>query len=391
MTIVTRLFPALAVLCTLAASATAIASQGRYLTWVDDQGRVHNTFVDNAYGEQQRQAARRINLSDQARLNDDSAARWPGSKSSNESKRRYYTWVDGGGNLQNSFYAGDQQLPGRADQLLPNGERAGEYIDADVLEGRGYTRPEQGSPYYTWVDEQGRMRNSTVAPAGRQADAAAGQPIAFTEGRQVEFSGKKALLPGLDGQPTSAMQALLAGSKGADDGGLYQSLLDQCCGQLAEDAFTELSADESRYEELNRFSPSFDFPMGRSYYAALKLPRSQRTYGLRVRSFANKQVVYPSLLFLDEAKRPTRLVSDAVYQLHGETWYRYAFIEGTVPVKAAEGERYVLLLTTDEDRNLNTLDNKPFKRPLQKLAVDEAGMQNHAHSDEGGFELAVVK
>ncbi|AYC32697.1 transcriptional regulator [Pseudomonas cavernae] len=376
-------------LCTLAASGAG-ASQGRYLTWVDEQGRVHNTFVDGHYGEQQRQAARRISLSDQARLNDDEAARWPGSASSGESKRRYYTWVDASGNLQNSFYAGDQQLARQADQLLPNGERSGEYIDADVLEGRGFARPEHSKQYYTWVDEQGRMRNSTLPPAGRQAVASSGQPIQFSEGRQIEFSSKAAVLPALDGQPTAAMQALLAGSKSTGDG-LYQSLLAQCCGQLAEDAFSELSADEPRYEELNRFSPSFDFPMGRSYYAAVKLPRSQRTYGLRVRSFANKQVVYPSLLFLDEAKRPTRLVSDAVYQLHGETWYRYAFIEGTVPVKAAEGERYVLLLTTDEDRHLQTLDNKPFKRPLQELAVDTAGMQAHAHSDEGGFELAIVR
>lgn len=131
--------------------------------------------------------------------------------------------------------------------------------------------------------------------------------------------------------------------------------------------------------------------MGRSYYAALKLPTSRQSYGLRVRSFANRQVVYPSLLFLDEAKRPTRLVSDAVYQLHPETWYRYAYIEGTVQVRAERGERYVLLITTDEDRSLQTLDNKPFKRPLQDLAVDAAGMQRHAHADEGAFELAIVR
>ncbi len=49
------------------------------------------------------------------------------------------------------------------------------------------------------------------------------------------------------------------------------------------------------------------------------------------------------------------------------------------------------MLTTDEDRSLQTLDNKPFKRPLQALALDEAGMQSHAHSDEGAFELAIVR
>ncbi len=381
----------LLLLLSLTYVATAAAGNGRYLTWVDDQGRVHNTFVDGHYAEQQRQAARRIELSDQARLNDAAGSRWPGSQNSGESKRRYFTWVDASGNLQNGFYAGSQQQSGGSEVLLATGERSSDYISSEVLEGRGYARSDQDGQYFTWVDEQGRMRNSRVPAAGQgEALKAPTRPIGFSEGRQVEFASKPALLPGLDGQPTAALQALLEGSE-VTAPGAYQELLERCCGQLAEDAFADLSADEPRYEELNRFSPSLDFPMGRSYYAALRLPRSQQTYGLRIRSFANKQVVYPSLLFLDEAKRPTRLVSDAVYQLHAETWYRYAFIEGTVPVKAAAGERYVLLLTTDEDRSLQTLDNKPFKRPLQALAVDEEGMQAHAHGDQGAFELAVVR
>lgn len=378
----------LLLLCSLLVLPAA-HGQGRYLTWVDDQGRVHNTFVDSQYSELQRQAARRASLAERIRLNQGQGAQWPGTATTGEVKRRYFTWVDANGNLQNSFYAGDSELlSGRPDQLLPNGERFSDYIDADALEGRGYVRPGQDERYYTWVDEQGRMRNSPVLPAAKRSGGS--QPIRFTEGRQIEFASRQPLLPALDGQPTEAMQALLAGSSPKGDG-LYQELVNLCCAQLADSDFTELSADEPRYEELNRFSPSLDFPMGRSYYAALKLPRSHLTYGLRVRSFANKGLVYPSLLFLDEHKRPTRLVSDAVYQLHPETWYRYAFIEGTVPVHAEAGERYVLLITTNEDRSLKTLDNKPFKRPLQALELDAAGMQAHAHSDEGGFELAVVR
>ncbi|AOE84926.1 MalM family protein [Pseudomonas sp. TCU-HL1] len=382
--------PILFIALTLA--CTTQASSGRYLTWIDEQGRVHNTFVDTRYSEQQRQAAKRIAQSDQARLKDGDGTLWPGGATAGESKRRYFTWVDASGNLQNSFYAAGQVESGQRNFTLPNGQRSEEYIDSDVLEGRGYSRPEQGVAYFTWVDEQGRTHNSPAPARGRDEgrDAERPGPIAYTEAREMEFQRKAAGLPALDGQPTAAMKALLAGSE-AQGEALYQSLVDRCCGQLPDEAFTEVSTAEPRYEELNNLSPSFDFPMGRSYYSALKLPRSQHSYGLRIRSFANRQVVYPSLLFLDEAKRPTRLVSDAVYQLHGETWYRYAFIEGTVQVRANQGERYVLLLTTDEDRSLQTLDNKPFKRPMQNLALSESGMQVHEHGDQGSFELAIVK
>lgn len=367
------------------------SASSRYLTWVDDLGRVHNTFVDSRFAEQQQQAQRRAAKGDRARLGDDGA--WPGSApSTGESKRRYFTWVDGSGQLQTSFYAGAQlaDASGR-DQVLASGERAGDYIDSAVLEGRGFARDSYDSPYYTWVDEQGRMHNSPVPARSVEGQSGAGaSTVRYSEGRQVEFERSKPSLPMLDGQPTAAMQALLEGSQARGES-LYGELSTRCCGQMRDSDFSVLSAQEPRYEELDRFSPSFEFPMGRSYYAALKLPASRQSYGLRVRSFANRQVVYPSLLFLDEAKRPTRLVSDAVYQLHPETWYRYAFIEGTVQVRAERGERYVLLITTDEDRSLQTLDNKPFKRPLQALAVDEAGMQRHAHADEGAFELAIVR
>ena len=60
-------------------------------------------------------------------------------------------------------------------------------------------------------------------------------------------------------------------------------------------------------------------------------------------------------------------------------------------VKAGAGERYVLLLTTNEDRSLHTLDNQPFKLPLQALPLNEAGMQSHVHGDRGAFQLAVVR
>jgi hypothetical protein len=375
------------------ATLDAQASNARYLTWVDDQGRVHNTFVDSDYGAQQRSAARQINQRDQARIADQTRSNWPGAAAGAEAKRRYFTWVDAGGTMQSSFYAGAQQLDGQKDLSLPNGQHSSDYIDAEAFEDKGFVRSENGNPYYTWTDEQGRVHNSPIS-AEQRADGlrrgAQASAIKYTEGHQVEFTKRPAELPGLDGQITPAMQALLAGTQ-EKTAGLYQSLQDNCCVQLPDSAFSELSADEPRYRELNKLSPSFDFPMGRSYYSAVKLPSSQHTYGLRVRSFANKQVVYPSLLFLDASKHPTRLVSDAVYQLHAETWYSYAFIEGTVPVNAVAGERYVLLLTTSEDRAVQTLDNKPFKRPLQDLALDEGGMQVHQHADVGGFELAVVR
>lgn len=377
----------LLITCVLLGSADLLAGS-RYLTWVDEQGRVHNTALNEAFTAQQSRAAQQALLSDQARLNH--AGTTLLRQASNESKRRYFTWLDSSGVLQNSFYANRPLLEGGSEVVLATGESSSDYIDADVLEGRGYQREGDEGQYYTWVDEQGRMRNSRLNPRSSAKSDISTVAVEYTDGRQIKFAKTPILLPRLDGQRTAAMNDLLAASSDPEKG-LYSELMDSCCTQMVEEDFTQLSTDEPRFEELNRFSPSFDFPMGRSYYAAIKLPTVKQSYGLRVRSFANKHVVYPSLLFLDAQKRPTRLVSDAVYQLHAETWYRFAFIEGVVKVLPAPNESYVLVLTTDEDKGLKTFDNQPFNRPLQKAVVDEGGIQVHAHSGVGSFELAVVR
>ena len=67
---------------TLLAVLDVQAANGRYLTWVDDHGRVHNTFVDSSYGSQQRAATQRINQADQARLTDGTRSTWPGARHS---------------------------------------------------------------------------------------------------------------------------------------------------------------------------------------------------------------------------------------------------------------------------------------------------------------------
>lgn len=70
----------------LLGSPAGWASGGRYLTWVDDNGGVHNTFVDGRFEQQQRQARQRVGQSDQARVlnNADNATQWPGNKSGGE-------------------------------------------------------------------------------------------------------------------------------------------------------------------------------------------------------------------------------------------------------------------------------------------------------------------
>lgn len=353
------------------------AGPGRYLTWLDDQGQVHNTFirpgdipVADVIAEPGRQ---------------DGEGWTNGAVGAGEAKRRYFTWVDASGALQSSFHVAAPTA--EAAQVSGVDPLDDDYVDSEWLEERNFQTEDRAAAYFTWVDDQGRVRNS---PAGQSSEPVrpSAVPVEYSEGRQVEFARPSPLLPALDGQSAPAWQAALNSPEMTAQ---HRELLERCCEQLAESDFIELSAQEPRYEEFNRFSPRLKLAHLNSRYVAVKLPRSAQRYGLRVRSFANRQLVYPSLLFLDESRRPTRLVSEAVSTLHPESWHRYAFLEGVVPVFGGHGERYVLLLTTEEDRARLTLDNRPYKRPLQSLELDNAGLQVHQHAEDGSFELMVLR
>lgn len=358
------------------------AGQGRYLTWLDDQGRVHNTFIEAGGGG----LAWREKPAAEPASRD--GAGWASGAVGEEVKRRYFTWVDASGALQSSFHPSASASSSKAEPATPHDPLDADYVDADWLEGRNFQTADRKQAYFTWVDDQGRVHNSPVGEAAAASVAPSPEPIRFSEGRQVEFFRPAPLLPALDGQSDKRWPPRAARE---DVPALYGDLRERCCEQLAESDFIELSSEEPRYEELNHFSPRLKLAQLDSRYIALKLPRAAERYGLRVRSFASRQLVYPTLLFLDESRRPTRLVSEAVSTLHPESWHRYAFLEGVVPVLGGRGERYVLILTTPEDRAGQTLDNRPYKRPLQSLELSDTGLRVHRHAEEGSFELTVLR
>src|SRR5690606_41356368 len=49
----------LPLLSIMALSLSVSAGQGRYLTWLDDQGRIHNTFIETRSGQGHRGVAPR--------------------------------------------------------------------------------------------------------------------------------------------------------------------------------------------------------------------------------------------------------------------------------------------------------------------------------------------
>ncbi|WP_211828887.1 MalM family protein [Kistimonas asteriae] len=408
MTIITRccsgsllMLGAMAGLVALPAGASE-----RYFTYIDETGKIRNLFLDDDFKEQQDEVRHRISLSSYIDPYDNpSSIAYQNFSSSSEKKRRYFTWVDADGTVQSSFYSDQSDIKPRDQYVLGSGERASSYVDADVLEGRGFVRGENGQPYYTWTDAEGRIQNTAITTEQR-AQAFKRPRLPGIGSRNHDFTDGNELLLKAMPAPVSQNIALspeLAGILDANreqrrqpqrarDAELAQAFSDGCCIQMDVRNFEKPGLDQAKYDEFNRFTPLFDFPTGLSYYSGYVIPDDKPSSAVRVRSFSNQDVMYPSLLFLDAARRPTRLVTDAIYRLNPETWHSYAYIEGIVALKPWLGERYVVVMTTEEALEQQTLDNKPFARPLdmKSVAVEE-GMVVREHASTGSFEVTFLK
>ncbi|GAA4651509.1 MalM family protein [Kistimonas scapharcae] len=378
----------------------------RYFTYIDETGKVRNLFLDEEFKEQQNEVRHRISLSSYIDPYDNpTSIAYQNFTPSSEKKRRYFTWVDADGTVQSSFYSDQSDIKPRDQYVLGSGERASSYVDADALEGRGFVRSENGQPYYTWTDAEGRIQNTAITTEQR-AQAFKRPKLPGIGSRSHDFTdGNELLLKELPA-PVSKNIALspeLAGILDADreqrrrpqrarDAELAKAFSDGCCIQMDVRNFEKLGVDQAKYDEFNRFTPLFDFPTGMSYYSGYVIPDDKPSSAIRVRSFSNQDVMYPSLLFLDSARRPTRLVTDAIYRLNPETWHSYAYIEGIVAINPRLGERYVVVMTTEEALHQQTLDNKPFARPLDMApVVAEEGMVIRQHASTGSFEVTFLK
>lgn len=118
-----------------------------------------------------------------------------------------------------------------------------------------------------------------------------------------------------------------------------------CCSSFAEMHFAPLTTDEIELA-LGAGSPIFEFPEGRSYFGAYRLPASTspgivfRSYMLGA-MFPDVNALFPSFVFLDADHRVISTIHDAPMANpdHGTHW------DGQLRIPP--GAAYIVVYTTD--------------------------------------------
>lgn len=298
--------------CQLPGGKPSGARQG-YFTWVDEQGQVRQTAIPEKT----------------------SAAEDDGSPESMASPRQP-----------------DKQQDGSE---TPTGSRHPEFNlenfpDGNALAERGYIRPGDPEPYFTWRDAQGNVRVSYYQPDTRTAVEKGDiePPLQLTEASIYQASGARrntSLPEGAD--------PLAAAVLGLDESEtpFFERWIGACCSTLDRSDHYDWEAGREFGVSVDESSATQDFITGNSHYRLVRLPRDTETsdFILRLRSFDQKGLFVPSVAFLDEEFEPVRLLTDLAGEFVPESWHQLGYLQSYIPVFPSRGEHWLLIYTTSDD------------------------------------------
>ncbi|WP_303289307.1 MalM family protein [Marinobacter sp. SS5-14b] len=317
-----------------------------------------------------------------------------GGTGAQSDREGYFTWVDEQGRVRytripESDKAGPDTQSGPASSsvgdpgaggsgnLLDDAEYNTEnYPDGEALARKGFIRPGQRQPYFTWLDAEGNVRVSYYTPnfdSGSNSSAD-GAPLELTPASVYLPSESAAPMEPVEGYDPDAFAIL--GIEQAPPSGLQQFSA-YCCEALSSRSYQE-------WQEGTEFGVGFDddtprhvFSTGESPFQLIALPSGVFRSGfvMRLRSYDHKGAFIPSLAFLDREFRPVRVVTDMVMAYTPENWRRRGFLEAWVPAFPGQGERWLLVYTREEDLEGQTvIESAQGPRAIKHTAAGELGI-----------------
>lgn len=285
----------------------------------------------------------------------------------------YFTWVDEQGRVR---YTPTGETP---PAVAPEEFTPSNYPDAEELRSRGYQREADRPPYFTWRDADGNLRTSYYQPDTRtdEEKGFVAPPAGITPANVYRASDAAEPTEPVTGHDPNAFAIL--GIEGAGANSL-ERFAETCCQTLDTENHEPWQEGREFGIHLAEDSPVHHFLTGESAYQLVALPDGDQPEGqvIRLRSFASKGVFVPSVVFLDNELNPVRLVTDLVSDFEPENWHRRGFLEARIPVLTNTKERWMLIFTRNEDLEGQT------------VIETDRGPQKIPHVSRGEFGLTTV-
>jgi len=128
-------------------------------------------------------------------------------------------------------------------------------------------------------------------------------------------------------------------------------------------------------------SPAFNFPEGKSYYAAFKLPTNSGDLKITVAGLIDKTLFNPTVLLLDSQFKPTRTIGADIITYKPARMLDGDRVEGVFTIDRSyvgnpNNETYMVIYTSQATLSKTTQAMSPSKMMAKSLSVQDYGAKD---------------
>ncbi|WP_231499726.1 MalM family protein [Aeromonas jandaei] len=154
-----------------------------------------------------------------------------------------------------------------------------------------------------------------------------------------------------------------------------------CCSSISELRYQPLAAEQKKLIAIDGSSPAFNFPEGKSYYAAFKLPTNSGDLKITVAGLIDKTLFNPTVLMLDSQFKPTRTIGSDIITYKPARLLDGDRVEGVFTIDRSyvgnpNNETYMVIYTTQATLSQTTQAMSPSKMMAKSLSVQDYGAKD---------------
>ncbi|MFM4746611.1 MalM family protein [Aeromonas veronii] len=154
-----------------------------------------------------------------------------------------------------------------------------------------------------------------------------------------------------------------------------------CCTSINELQYQPLAAEQKRVVAIDGSSPAFNFPEGKSYYAAFKLPTNSGDLKIIVAGLIDKTLFNPTVLLLDSQFKPTRTIGADIITYKPARMLDGDRVEGVFTIDRSyvgnpNNETYMVIYTTQATLSQTTQAMSPSKMMAKSMSVQDYGAKD---------------
>ncbi|WP_240038663.1 MalM family protein [Aeromonas allosaccharophila] len=154
-----------------------------------------------------------------------------------------------------------------------------------------------------------------------------------------------------------------------------------CCSNISELQYQPLLAEQEKVIAIDGRSPAFNFPEGKSYYAAFKLPTNSGDLKITVAGLIDKTLFNPTVLLLDSQFKPTRTIGADIITYKPARMLDGDRVEGVFTIDRSyvgnpNNETYMVIYTTQATLSQATQAMSPSKMMAKSLSVQDYGAKD---------------